>query len=322
MKPEVLKGHSKLDGSEFVDMFTFKSGDTVPIYEVLTTGGLNQIIGYAKFLNSCYGNVYYRGVGGIYDNVLPSLMRNRVNRRADDLNKIITSVHNDKRLFKSLKLRDLITPTSTDDIIANKRTTRYNRYCIEAVMQHYAGVTRFLDVVDNHWVAIWMGLHKFISRGKRGEFCKCERRRISLGNIYENISASVPLDDDAFLYLLLIGMPYPKITPKYGITETDLFVEVDLRKALPSIYLRPHAQHALVVRKREKNVKTAQDYDMSSQVIGILKIRVDRADEWISEGSLLTDDNLFPSPSIDHGYDVLLQRNDIFAWPFEIVKYF
>ena len=47
---------------------------------------------------------------------------------------------------------------------------------------------------------------------------------------------------------------------------TDNFVEVDLRKALPSIYLRTHAQHTLVVRKRDKqNIKAKADYyDMSS----------------------------------------------------------
>ena len=66
----------------------------------------------------------------------------------------------------------------------------------------------------------------------------------------------------------------------------------------------------------------ANYYDMSSQVIGILSVRIDKAAEWLGQGSLLTEQNLFPSPSIDQGYNTLLMHSDIFTHPFEIRKYF
>ena len=53
-----------------------------------------------------------------------------------------------------------------------------------------------------------------------------------------------------------------------------------------------------------------------------MKIRVDRADMWLGNGTLITKDNIFPSPSIDQGYNTLLMRNDIFTYPFEIIKYY
>ena len=111
---------------------------------------------------------------------------------------------------------------------------------------------------------------------------------------------------------------------EYGIIETANFVEVDLRKALPSIYLRPHAQHALVVRRRDKgNIEQkAGYYDMASQVTAILRVRIDRVSNWLGEGTLLTQGNLFPSPSIDQGYNNLLMNSEIFKDPFDIKKYF
>lgn len=99
-----------------------------------------------------------------------------------------------------------------------------------------------------------------------------------------------------------------------GVTETRELVEVDLRKAIPSFYLRPHAQHALVVRKRDDGEKShdADYYDMASQAIGILRVRVDVANQWLDNGDLASKGNLFPSPSVDQGYNSLL-KNKIFS---------
>ena len=93
-----------------------------------------------------------------------------------------------------------------------------------------------------------------------------------------------------------------------------------MRQALPSIFLRPHAQHGLVIKKKPHH-GTVCDYDMSDTVIGILKIRIDRTIQWIGNGQLLSQDNLFPAPAYDHGYDMLLSRTDIFNGEYDIAKY-
>lgn len=322
----ILNSKNNTEGCLFIQSFNFKSGHVVPLYDVTTTGAFNQLVGFAKFLNSEYGNVYYRGVSGLYDNVLPSLMRNRAKGIPDDLNKVLNLIMEDERLKDSLKLRQTIKPQTEQDHNSNKQIKRFNKYTVEALLQHYVGLTRFLDVVDNHWIALWMGSQKFHMHGKGHKYCECIGRQLPIGDVYEQIiiSGKNNVKNDLYVYVLLIAMPHADTQPRFGITETKNYVEVDLRKALPSIYLRPHAQHALVIRKRDKqNMKQeANYYDMSNQVVGILRIRVDRAYQWLGQGLLMTKENIFPSPSIDQGYNTLLMRNDIFCYPFEILKYY
>lgn len=326
----VLNEKSDYEGCRFYKMHTFSSGHSVPVYDIFTTGALNQMIGHVKFLNAKYGNVYYRGVSGLYDNVLPSLMRNRTNGCPADLNSTLNHICKSDYFRKSLKLRNTRRPTSREDNISNQKIERFNKYSVEALLQHYAGATRFLDVVDNHWVALWMSLHMFESHGKANKYYKTIRRSLSSLDLYEMKSMDRDVCTEKrdsvniYSYILLIAMPYSTNQPEYGISETDEFVEVDLRKNLPSIYLRPHAQHALVIRRRDKGneFNRADFYDMSSQVATILRVRVDRVDKWLGDGHLLTHNNLFPSPSIDQGYNNLLLHSDEFVNPFEIKKYY
>lgn len=326
MRPIILKDNCRVDGSTFVGTQVYNNGHAVPIYNVYSTNALNQLIGHVKFANAAYGNVYYRGVNGLYNNVLSSLMRNRANGIPDDLCQTLKMVCNNSYLKQSIKLQDTIRPKTTLDYATNNQIRRYNNYRVEALLQHYAGSTRFLDVVDNHWIALWMGTQKFIPNGKGKSYCQISKRNLSVLDMYERLTSDKDLlvNDGIYTYILLIAMPHSYTDYNQGIYETEEFVEVDLRKALPSIYLRPHDQHALVIRKRDKgNVdKRAGYYDMASQVTAILRVRIDKAIEWLGEGILLTKENLFPSPSIDQGYNNLLMNSERFKKPFNIIKYF
>ena len=108
-----------------------------------------------------------------------------------------------------------------------------------------------------------------------------------------------------------------------GVYESSNLVEVDLRKALPSFFVRPHAQHALAIRKREAGQPSpnASLFDMADQSIGIIRVRVDLADQWLGNGILVSKENFFPLPSVDQGYNTLL-KNELFVGEFEIKKYF
>lgn len=97
---------------------------------------------------------------------------------------------------------------------------------------------------------------------------------------------------------------------------------IDLRQALPSYFLRPHAQHGLVVKKRSINNTDMSQFDLADSVVGILKIRIDISNGWLGNGQLLKQDNLFPPPAFDHGYDLLLQKQNIFRGSkYSIAKY-
>lgn len=326
-KINIIKSNNSIQGAKCVGEYKFAGGNSVPIYEVFTVHELNQLVGYAKFLNREYGNVYYRGQCELYGTISPSIYRQfKKAQKADtEVNLQIAKITKDKNI-----LRDLNISTDSETLIKAK---------IEGILQHYGAPTRFLDLVDNHWVSLWMGLFQYCTKKQvntysfyqKRQFDNVEKTSHLIEVAYENFKLkkeerlkqeNKDLEErnkSLYQYLLLLAFPYGKVTD-VGVEETDDFTIIDLRNALPSIFLRPHAQHALVIKK--KGVKNDPlYYDVSGNVVGIVKIRIDRASEWLGNGTLMSVDNLFPSPLHDHGYDVLLSRDDLFEQRFKIVKY-
>ncbi len=304
MKTTLLKDNLRIPGTNYYKMHEFDCGNSVPIYEVSTMYGLNQLIGHAKFNNKEYGDVLYRGETELHKGLIPSLFRGcsgttRWNQVSPLLNKILQS----KNIRNAMN-------AGTDH--------KQARHKVEGMLQHYGIQTRFIDLVDNHWVALWMGLYKCCKIKMIGQYFHYERRRIP---IVELASGKVK-DEELYQYILMLALPKSNTAPIDGIEQTEEFVRVDLRQALPSVFLRPHSQHGVVARKKVNPSRYAQDYDMASQVIGILRIRIDLADQWLGEGQLLSQANLFPSPMNDYGYDLLLQLPENFIPKnFAIAKY-
>lgn len=342
--PKILTHKSNFYGVTFLQMFQFKNGPSVPIYEVSTISGFNQIIGFAKFINRDYGEVYYRGVNKVYDNVLPSLMRKRTSGEARDLTQLINRLYGEEKFRDTLKLslpvnQEILTPG--ENRVLSNIVNRGNKYIIEGVLQHYSGATRFLDIVDNHWVALWMGLYKYEEIGKGRLYSRYQKRVSPQADYIETISNAFSEEkigeyntvedvtnilkvkgeelDRYYLYILLIATPNDMKEQVPGTFENQEYALVDLRKALPSFFVRPHAQHAYVFKTRDKSCAT--EYDLAPQVVGILKIRVDKADEWLGNGTLLSQSNLFPPPAVDLGYYTLLEYHKELTGNFMIKNY-
>ena len=292
-------------GCKYCGNYDFKCGQSVPIYEVSNVHALNQLVGYAKFINQSYGDVYYRGECKLHDSLIPSLFRGRTNTSiAAQLNTLIKKVFTDNNMKKQLKLDE------ADSVSSALK--------IEGVLQHYGIKTRFIDVVDNHWVALWMGLNQNEKYKQIYEYNHYEQREIPLIDFIDGKECT---EEDLFQYILLLAVPGKCKRINNGIFVSDNYYEIDLRQALPSTYLRPHAQHGLVIKKRPHDGVQIEKYDMATNVVGIIKIRIDRAKQWIGTGELLTQDNLFPAPSFDNGYDILLSRTDLFNDDFAIARY-
>jgi len=294
-----LKKNLSIDGAEYKESFRFNCGNDVPVYEVSTVHALNQIIGYAKFNNQSYGNVYYRGERKLHESIKPSLFRDckTIEKASDRLAIIIKAVTKDPKMQNELKLN----PGREAD-----------KHRIEGLLQHYGIPTRFIDVVDNHWIALWMGLHQLEKPRKLNQYYHYSKRSIPLVEFAKGTPVS---DELLFQYILLIAVPFAERNSCSGIKKSTDYLEVDLRQALPSIFLRPHAQHGLVIRRivhTDTDGSSPDAYDIAPAVIGIIKIRIDKAREWLGDGGLLTQDNLFPPPAYDHGYDLLLSRSDLF----------
>ena len=193
-----------------------------------------------------------------------------------------------------------------------------SRIKIESVFQHYGIPTHYIDVVDNHWTALWFGGNRYISYLK-DSFCKYEKRTINMidvlqkrtelsQNDYADFLASIR--DDMYQYLLMIAVSKEETPFGNGINEGTDTISVDLRNTLPSTFLRPHAQHGWTVKKKTSD--NIHDLDMASNVVAILRIRVDDASKWIGTGELLSQESLFPNPHYDQGYNVLLKHTEFF----------
>lgn len=293
-----LHKNLRINDTEYIEDFTFQSGNIVPIFDVLSMHGLNQIIGHAKFNNKDYANVYYRGECKLHDSLIPSLFRGCIRTsKSRELHSLIERIRHDDGMKKTVKLEG----------VSKSRTIDTAK--VEGMLQHYGIKTRYVDLVDNHWVALWMGNNSHSSIKRLQSYCHYYRREIPLIDIAEKKDVNL---SSFFQYILLLAIPFSNQPEIDGVKVSDNFIEVDLRKSLPSVFLRPHAQHGIVVRKKVATECFASDYDISSQVIGILRIRIDRVSEWLGNGELLSQANLFPPPSSDYGYDILLSRPDLF----------
>lgn len=263
-------------------------GTVVPIYLIDSFHALTQFVGYAKFKNRFYGNVYFRGQTSLYDGkLIPSIFRPSLNS---------TSVNYSER-FNTYNVKKKKT-------LSKNAFNSIEQYAIEPLLQHYGIKTTWLDIVDNLWIALWFGLHGFSSI-------------ILEDHEHVYITEDSP-DQYAYLFLLAVDALHEReryspsgpqrIPGVYCGEETNL---VDLRKAVPSYYLRPHAQHALMVQKRRILTKmplAEGDVDYSDFIVGIAKIEKERGLAWIGHNGLLSIQSLFPPAYFDSGYKHLLKN--------------
>lgn len=278
-----------------VGIHQYSSGHSVSIFEVSDYRALNQLIGYAKFINTEYGDVYYRGEVRLHDTLLPSISRGKSQDRfAKDLNSAINKALADEKFIKTAKL---------SGFKGNKNPS----LVMEAMLQHYGYSTHFIDVVDNHWIALWFGLNKFVRIKNLKEYCFYEERKV---NPIELINAKPDAKDDIYQYMILVAVDNNAAPVERGIYIGNDMITIDLRSSLPSMFLRPHAQHGLAIKRNRH--ETHASFDISENVIAIIRLRIDKVATWIGSGSLLSNENLFPSPAFDYGYEVLLLREDLF----------
>ena len=242
-------------------------GDEIKVYTIETIHDLVQFIGFGKYINNHGHNVYLRGQTSLYNgSLIPSIYRNR------DKYDSITAKFNKK---------------INSAITSCKSFKKYDRKILDPLLQHYGIKTNQIDVVDNIWVALWFALHE----------TKCETINSHEYVYYYDTTKE-------FCYILLLASDAVIMSPTHmGVYEGNTTRLVDLRKALPSYFLRPHSQHAYMLKKL--------DYapaDYSDLIIGIAKIPTRLAFKWIGSNDLLTVNSLFPAAYFDSGYKVLLKE--------------
>jgi hypothetical protein len=248
-------------------------------YRVKDPHTFAQAAGYLKFILRDCGPILFRGHAKSHSNMFASLHRGLTET---------SGFKNRERAFANY-LRDA---QEKDAFIPN--TPEYTH---AAILQHYGIRTHWLDVVDNVWVALWFACHEARIIERQASFLHFFRRRR-------------PYPDNGTLeyaYVVLIqARDVISIRDSPGLWHGKEAELIDLRIAAPSLYIRPHAQHGLLIRKR--NNPDLVSCDLSPLVVGILGVEIGDALDWLGRGDLLSVHTLFPPPHYDFGYLRLLRN--------------
>lgn len=232
-------------------------------YDVISMEGLNQLVGYIKF--KFPGIILYRGQTKDYGIISPNGCRNTP-----------VSEETLTAICKDSKMSDYFGFGAKNN---RGKSTRIQKFLVEAALQHYGAKTYCLDFVDNHWSALWFGAND-----------------LGADNTYR------AREDDEYLYLYMYSTGKIKETSPGIYVAKDYYIS-DLRRSLPSYFLRPAAQHGWIVRKKKR-----EKYDLNKHIVCVARIRAKTAVEWLGNGTLLSMENFFPRFPIDDAYAALLSR--------------
>ena len=176
---------------------------------------------------------------------------------------------------------------------------------VEGLLQHYGAKTRWIDAVDNLWVALWFACHHAWCENLCGE----EHLHYSLRDPRHEEA------DRRFAYIYVLAVNtyrdkkngrrslYTQFIP--GLNFGEEGEVLDLRYALPSQYIRPHVQHGVLLRTYDAS--TGFEVDMCRMVKLIIRIDIEDALSWLGESHALSTVSMFPPAIFDTGYQELLR---------------
>lgn len=168
------------------------------------------------------------------------------------------------------------------DILKNTRGVgKINEFSIEPILQHYGINTTWLDLVDNIWVAVWFAINKRVKNNRNYKYI---------------------LNNSDYGYLYFISVDSGDMCD--GIFSGKFTETIDLRIAAPSYFGRPHAQHSILFRSKDRY--RLEDCDYERHVCGVIRFNLKDACKWLGSGDLVSQAYLFPSKIYDDGYKKLL----------------
>ena len=260
------------------EIVTMNCGNNIPIYTIENIHDLIQYIGYGKYINCKSEKVFIRGQIDTYNyTLIPSLYR-----------QIENTGKTSQSFFQMI-----------NQILKLKSFEKFPKPVLVATLQHYGIKTPQIDVVDNVWIALWFAANEFKS---------------TIINSTEHLIVTNKNKKYGYIYLIASDAQSTSEKEGSGIYDGTNTRLIDLRSALPSYFLRPHAQHAYMLSKKDSSTK-----DYSDLVIGIAKIPIDKINKWIGNTELLSVNTLFPSAYFDYGYQILLKNFP--AQDSSVVKY-
>ncbi|QHC67959.1 FRG domain-containing protein [Rathayibacter sp. VKM Ac-2759] len=272
------------------------------VWTVRSPQELTQVSGYLRFRGKT-GLALFRGQSILYSDVLATAFRSAsgnvgaatVQKHAAALRSYIDQIVGAPCSCRS-HVRKYGHSHECKEVVSARGALLNETYraAVEPLLQHYGLRTRWIDVVDNIWVALWFACHKQVSVGR---YAHHARRSIA----QEGRGAM------AYVLVISTGAMQPTEIPGYQISEDVRFV--DLRYCVPSLYLRPHAQHGALLAPRRLEAGPSAFGSMHSQVAGVIEVALDDALQWLGQGSMTSASVLFPGATHDTGFRLLLEES-------------
>ena len=184
-----------------------------------------------------------------------------------------------------------------------------SREAIEGLIQQYGGVSRWIDVVDNIWIALWFACHmawvaKDIAETKMAKkYNGSEMQYVH----YERRVPELEKEANRFAYVVMIGVEEKFELQSPGFYKSGRDELLNLRQALPSQFIRPHAQHGWLVRRRKGDGFAK---DLKDMVHGVIRIPLEIALDWLGASKAFAVDSIFPPPAFDTGWRDLMFRDE------------
>lgn len=274
----------------------FDQDTGLQVLQINSLPSLIQAIGYPKYRLYRDGvRIYYRGQTELY-----KTQRDEVGRYFFQP----SALRGVKQQSVAVKVRNMIA-SQIKELRHMQNSLRdsavFPDAVLEGLLQQYGLPTTWIDVVDNIWVALWFACF----RPDRTESVRISSRgakvdgldKVPSRSFVHMIRRDIDEERDGYAYILLLGA-----TDK-GRGEGRFATEVvDLRCRIPSVYIRPHVQHGLLIRLASSN-----ELNMVSLIKGVIRIRLCDALKWMGDGRILTPESMMPPPNYDAGFRGLLE---------------
>ena len=233
------------------------------VVEADTVEALIQAVGYLKYTRD--GAVFFRGQTKQYGPGCPVPQASRPEKATSK-----------QEIYRTLMLGAEWEDFSDDEILLSARKPRGSNnllaggiplYVAEPLLQHYGLTTRWLDITDSLPYAMLFGLmdyselHRPSPPRPSGRFRSPLQSDEPRSAVMRNV-AVLPVDRAGYSYLYAI-MPgrvdwatsaeFDRLGLR-GLWAYEKAHLIDMRVAAPSIFLRPHAQHGLLVKPHANQV--------------------------------------------------------------------
>ena len=199
-------------------------------------------------------------------------------------------------------LRDDVETSEDNKFIQFDKTYHKKEYPSEPKLEHVALSDEKIREISKHAEAGKISFGELVKRNKERMYKRVyetwEKEYQDVQRFNENFEK---MEKAGHLYLFLY-VAETNVPCIHGLYLGEQTYTIDLRRALPSTFLRPCSQHGWIVKGRDKK------FDFDSNIACVLRVSVGLAKEMLGNGQLLSQDNFFPNEKIDQGYRVLLAR--------------